>query len=313
MAEILSRRSLILAGLGIAGAVELERLISASRPQPVDAQTGIKPQPQAPAPKSETPTVVQTPQPIETTRPVATVAAQAPTLLSRVASLNVRFPIPQSFRPEDANGVKNFLLENAPEGRWFHPMTKLRSTQNQTTVWSYEYYFAFRRDNVPELVQHGGEEGVMFFRHGTDNTRLLLGVGLLDQFTDDQGVNHDLRGDIRTGFSADLVPSIWIRSHPNIGIRVFDPDSGQPFTSQGGEVIATTSEAGDIGFGLGDCGRVSLLLDQFVDPGLETIVWKGVHDRPGMNWMDLRPMLQCIRPTVPTKPTVLPTAPNGQK
>lgn len=211
-------------------------------------------------------------------------------------------PRPVSFRPEDPGGMQNVMLPfdakaepNVPKGGWFHPMTRVKFLGNRVHVASYQYYFADLTDM--DLVTHAGEEGRLVFRQEMGPSRFVLGVGVLDEFVDIRGVRKDLRGDIRTGFRPEHVPSIWIRTHPDVQMSVFDPDTGQPLMLDGRPVSGVTSKSGDIGFGLGDCGRIVLVAIIPVDPKLETFVWKGVHNRvqDDVNWIDLRLALQCVR------------------
>lgn len=232
---------------------------------------------------------------VPTAEPARVTATLTPRVEQEVTSANVKIPRPKDFRPEVSGGVQNQLLDKAPKGRWFHPMTKVRFLRDQEHVWSYQYYFADFTDM--DLTQHAGEEGRLVFRQDSGPSRFTLGVGILDEFVDNQGVKHDLRGDIRTGFRPDVVPSIWVRTHPDVVFRVFDPDTGQPLIMDGKPVEGVTSESGDIGFGLGDCGRIVMAAEIPFDPGLETFVWKGPHDRDhlDLNWIDVRSALRCDR------------------
>lgn len=233
---------------------------------------------------------------VETPRTSGPAVVEQPRM-AVVGTVDLRIPPPTSYRPEDPGGVQNVYLEEAPKGRWFHPRTKVRFLGNREHIWSYQYYFANLSSPNIELTQHGGEEGRLIFRQETGPSRLVLGVGMLDEFVDIRGVRKDLRGDIRFGFRPDVVPSIWLRTHPNVRVSAWDPDSGQPLTRDGRNIEGTTSQSGDIGFGLGDCGRVVLAAEIPFDPKLETLVWKGPHDRvqPEVNWIDLRGVLRCVR------------------
>lgn len=217
-----------------------------------------------------------------------------------------KFTPPTSFRPEDPGGVQNVFLEEASMNTWFHPMTKIRFQGNEPWIWSYQYYFA-NSSTALELVQHAGEEGRLIFRQETGPSRLVLGVGILDTFTDSKGVTKDLHNDIRTGFDPNVIPSIWIRTHPNVKVRVFDPDTGQALMKDGRPVEGITSESGDIGFGLGDQpNRFVFVADVPFDPKLETFVWKGPHDRvqEDVNWIDLRNGKKPVgKETVPVFPS----------
>lgn len=209
----------------------------------------------------------------------------------RQSTLDVRFPGPRDFRPEVPGGMQNTLLENAKQGSWFHPMTRIRFLGNQEHVWSYDYYYAFRGDM--ELVQHAGEEGRLIFRQETGPSRLVVGVGRLDTFTDNSGRTQDLTGNITGG-----QPSTWIRTHPFVEVRVFNPDTGESLKDANGqEIRGVTSESGDIGFGLSNCGRIVLAMEVPFDPKLETFVWEGPHDRvqDDVNWIDVSNAMACVR------------------
>lgn len=219
-------------------------------------------------------------------------AAPAPDLRPSQDVGEVRFPPPSDFRPEVPGGMQNVLLEKAGQGVWFHPMTNLRFLGDQEHVWSYQYYFGWKSTGQDKLtlVQHGGEEGRLVFRQEKGPSTLVLGVGTLDSFIDNAGVKKDLKGDIRRGFKADVVPSVWIRAHPFVDVEIFDADTGLPVTKDGKPVKGITSESGDIGFGLDEKGRWVFVITNPVDPKLEIFVWKGPHDRvqEDVNWIDLR-------------------------
>ncbi|MDO8504126.1 MAG: hypothetical protein Q7S60_05610 [bacterium] len=256
-----------------------------------------------------TPTVAATesvvaPRPTPTAAPVVAEAPERriPTAVAKKEAekvlTGVMVPVPTSFRPEDNGGVQNVLLptgkngDTVPEvkeGVWFHPMTRLEFMGGQEIVWSYDYYYAHRSEDLM-LVQHGGEEGRMIFRQNHSETaKLVLGVGRLSEFTDSQGVKKDLRGNVQGG-----EPMINIRTHPGVTVRAWNPDTGERLMVDGKPLEGVTSESGDVGFVLGKFGRFVLEADLPVDTGLETMVWEGPHDRTDLklNILDARPAVQ---------------------
>ncbi len=241
------------------------------------------------------PSATATPTRVVEAQPAVTTTATAVRVEAENRVEAYKVALPTSFRPEDNGGVQNVFLpmdkpnDNTPEvvkNRWNHYATKVEFMGNKEWVWSYDYYYADRSENL-RLVQQGGEEGKFFYRQNHSETaKLVFGVGKIEEFTDSKGVTQDLHGNVKGGD-----PMINIRTHPGVTVRVWNPDTGERLMVDGKPLEGVTSESGDIGFVLGWKGRYLFEADLPVDTGLETIVWEGPHDRTSLklNIFDARP------------------------